>query len=108
MTAYLWSNGTTTSAITTGTNSIYSVTAYNSNGCSATSANVTVSIKEINTTPGVSVSKCYGGSGADYSVSSIGDHPHLINPDGSHVFCGIINSSDGQVTVIMVVRMDGL
>jgi hypothetical protein len=42
--SYLWSNGATTSSITTGTAGSYTVTVTNASGCSGTSAPVVVSI----------------------------------------------------------------
>ncbi|NCT95359.1 MAG: HYR domain-containing protein [Chitinophagaceae bacterium] len=43
--AYLWSNGLTTQTITVGAAGNYSVTVYDANGCSATSAPVSVTVR---------------------------------------------------------------
>lgn len=49
---YLWNpNGETTSSITVATTGTYSVTAYNANGCSGTSAPVTVTVNQVTAPP---------------------------------------------------------
>ncbi len=64
-TSYLWSNGATTQAITTGSQGSYSVRVTNSSGCSKTSSNTNVIVNALPTatiTAGGSTTFCSGGS----------------------------------------------
>lgn len=62
----VWSNAATTNAITVSTGGNYSVTYTNANGCSSTSAPVTVTVNSLPATPAISangpVTFCEGGS----------------------------------------------
>jgi len=62
--SYLWSTGATTQSITTGSGGSYSVTVTGANGCSATSAATTVTIRPLpNATITAPASVCATGSG---------------------------------------------
>jgi hypothetical protein len=61
--AYLWSNGATTQAITVTTSGSYSVTVTDANGCSATSAPTVVAFNSRPSPSITAASICVGGTG---------------------------------------------
>ena len=110
--SYAWSNGSTMTSVTVSQSGVYTVTATNAEGCSA-SANVTVSVNPLpNITVGGNTTICEGSSttltasGADTYNWSTGDNTASVNINSFGVYTVTGTSSAGcsstaNVTVLV-------
>ena len=110
--SYAWSNGGTSNSTTVNQNGVYTVTATNAEGCSAT-ANVTVTVNPLPTiTIGGNTTVCAGSSttltatGANSYSWSTGDNTASVNIDAFGVYTVTGTSSEGcsntaSVTVLV-------
>jgi len=82
--AYLWSNGANTQSISVSTPGTYSVSAINGNGCSATSANITVNVLPTPPPPSINTSGntqlCQGDT---LTLSTSSSNCYLWQPGGA-------------------------
>lgn len=120
-TSYLWyPDGETTQSITVAGSGVYSVTAFNANGCSGSSSPVTVTVTPVNNPPAfISVNGptavCEGVStiltaspGSAYLWQPGGQTTQTITVDEPGTYNVIVTDSTGQFNSIGTVEIDAL